>query len=172
MAFPPVQVQRVAEVSPGKEGGPASGTPRRQCPPPSYKLPSSSLSSCFPLQSSSSACVKSPRVWVVPGSDVLSPFQGFWRVPSPPGSPVQSGAGVLKTLPSHAFWTADAQWFQSCLTPCDLMDCSLPGSSVHGTLQSRIQEWVAFPVARGSSPPRDRTRAFRVSGTGRRVLYH
>ena len=34
---------------------------------------------------------------------------------------------------------------QSCLTLCDPMDCGPPGSSVHGILQARIQEWVAFP---------------------------
>ena len=34
---------------------------------------------------------------------------------------------------------------QSCLTLCDPMDCSPPGSSVHGVLQARIQEWVDFP---------------------------
>ena len=34
---------------------------------------------------------------------------------------------------------------QSCLTLCDPMDYSLPSSSVHGILQARIQEWVAFP---------------------------
>ena len=33
----------------------------------------------------------------------------------------------------------------SCLTLCDPMDCSLPGSSVHGTLQARVLEWVAMP---------------------------
>ena len=37
------------------------------------------------------------------------------------------------------------------------MDCSLPGSSVHGILQARILEWVAMPSPRGSSQPRDRT---------------
>ena len=31
----------------------------------------------------------------------------------------------------------------SCLALCDPMDCSLPGSSVHGILQARILEWVA-----------------------------
>ena len=39
----------------------------------------------------------------------------------------------------------------------DPMDCSLPGSSVHGILQARILEWVAISSSRGSSPPRDRT---------------
>ena len=37
------------------------------------------------------------------------------------------------------------------------MDCSWPGSSVHGILQARILEWVAVPSFRGSSPPMDRT---------------
>ena len=40
---------------------------------------------------------------------------------------------------------------QSCLTLCDPMGCSLPGSSVHGILQARILEWVANSFSRGSS---------------------
>ena len=44
---------------------------------------------------------------------------------------------------------------QSCLTLCDPMDCSPPGSSVHGIIPARIQEWVAIPFSRGSSQPRD-----------------
>ena len=38
------------------------------------------------------------------------------------------------------------------------MDCSPPGSSVHGILQARILEWVAISFSRGSSQPRDRSR--------------
>ena len=34
---------------------------------------------------------------------------------------------------------------QLCPTPCDLMDCNLPGFSVHGILQARILEWTAIP---------------------------
>ena len=37
---------------------------------------------------------------------------------------------------------------QSCATLCDPMDCSPPGSSVHGILQTRILEWVAMPSSR------------------------
>ena len=37
---------------------------------------------------------------------------------------------------------------QSCLTPCDPMDCSTPGSSVHEISQARILEWVAIPLSR------------------------
>jgi len=40
---------------------------------------------------------------------------------------------------------------QSCPTLWDPMDCSPPGSSVHGILQARILEWVAIPFSRGSS---------------------
>ena len=39
---------------------------------------------------------------------------------------------------------------QSCLTLCDPMDCSLPGSSVHGIFQARILEWVAISFSRSS----------------------
>ena len=46
---------------------------------------------------------------------------------------------------------------QSCPTLCDPVDCSPPGSSVHGILQARILEWVAISFSLGSSQPRDRT---------------
>ena len=48
-----------------------------------------------------------------------------------------------------------AQSFQSCPTLCDPMDYSLLGSSVRGSLQARILEWVAMPSTRGSSQPRE-----------------
>ena len=51
---------------------------------------------------------------------------------------------------------------QSCLTLCDPMDCSLPGSSVHGIFQARILEWIAISFSRGSSWPRDRTQVSRI----------
>ena len=46
---------------------------------------------------------------------------------------------------------------QSCPTFCDPMDCSPPGSSVHGIFQASIVEWVAISFFRGSSLPRDWT---------------
>ena len=46
---------------------------------------------------------------------------------------------------------------QLCLTVCNPMDCSPPGSSVHGTLQAKILEWVATSFSRGCSQPRDWT---------------
>ena len=53
----------------------------------------------------------------------------------------------------------DAKSLQSCLTLCDPMDCSPPGSSVYGILQARILECigVAISFSRQSSPPRDQT---------------
>ena len=50
-----------------------------------------------------------------------------------------------------------AKLLQSCPTLCGPMDCSPPGSSVHGILQARILEWVAMPSSRGPSQPSDRT---------------
>ena len=48
-----------------------------------------------------------------------------------------------------------AQPLQSCPTLCGPVACSLPGSSVHGTLQAGILEWGATPSSRGASRPRD-----------------
>jgi len=58
----------------------------------------------------------------------------------------------------------DVKVAQSCLTLCNPMDCSPAGSSVHGILQARILEWVAFPFSRGSSQPRHRTQVSRIAG--------
>ena len=61
---------------------------------------------------------------------------------------------------------------QLCLTLCDTMNCSLPGSSVHGILHARILEWVAMPSSMRSSPPKDLTLVSYVSCIVRQVLYH
>ena len=50
-----------------------------------------------------------------------------------------------------------AKSLQSCLTLCNPMDYSLPGSSVHRILQERIFEWVVMPSSMVSSHPRDCT---------------
>ena len=44
------------------------------------------------------------------------------------------------------------------------MDCSLPGSSVHGIFQARILEWVTILFSRESSWPRDKTQVSRIAG--------
>ena len=53
---------------------------------------------------------------------------------------------------------------QLCLTLCKSMDCSLPGSSVHGILQTRILVWVAIPFSRGSFQHRDQTWVSCIAG--------
>ena len=53
---------------------------------------------------------------------------------------------------------------QSCLTLCDPMDCSLPGSSVHRIFQARILEQIAISFSRGSSRPRDQIRVSHIVG--------
>ena len=75
---------------------------------------------------------------------------------SPPGSSVH---GILQirilewvaiSFSSHKVWSEWSEWnvwsevAQSCLTLCDPVDYSLPGSSVHGIFQARVLEWVAI----------------------------
>jgi len=102
-------------------------------------------------------------------------------------SALLSSVTLINYLPSPhlgCFWFFDYKWYnsvyfigcvhacsviKSCPTFCDPMDCSLPGSSVHGIFQARTLEWVAISSTRGSSQPRDLTR---VSSIGRQILYH
>ena len=53
---------------------------------------------------------------------------------------------------------------RSCPTLCDPMDCSPPGSSIHGILQARILEWVAISFSRGTCRPRDQTQVSSIAG--------
>ena len=53
---------------------------------------------------------------------------------------------------------------QSCLTLCDPVDYSPPGSSAHRISQARILEWVAISFSRGSSQPRDQTEVSSITG--------
>ena len=59
-------------------------------------------------------------------------------------------------------YTVKVKVTQSCPTLCDSIDCT-----VHGILQARILEWVAFPFSRGSSQARDRTQ---VSQSGKHCM--
>ena len=72
---------------------------------------------------------------------------------------------VPGNLPCTEFVTTmKSEVTQSCTTLCDPMDCSPPGSSIHGILQARILEWVSISFSRGSSQPRDRTQVSRIGG--------
>ena len=48
-----------------------------------------------------------------------------------------------------------AKLLQFCLTFCDPVDCTLPGSSLHGILQARILEWVAMLSSKGVLPTQE-----------------
>ena len=60
----------------------------------------------------------------------------------------------------------------SCPTLWPNMDCSLPGSSVHGIFQARILEWVAISSSRGFSLFRHQTCISCISCIGRQTLHH
>ena len=66
------------------------------------------------------------------------------------------------------FFFAASSWnlkiARLCPSLCNLMDCSPPGSSVHGILQARILEEVVIPFSRGSSQTRDQTWVSCIAG--------
>ena len=65
-----------------------------------------------------------------------------------------------------------AKSFQSCQTLCNSVDCSLPGFSVHGILQTRTLEWVAMPSSRDLPDPGIKPASLMSPELARRVLYH
>ena len=82
-----------------------------------------------------------------------------------PGSPTLQADSLPPELPGKPMYKIDNQCLcwrsvaQSCPTLCDPVD-----DRVHGILQARILEWVAFPFSRGSSQPRDRTQVSHIAG--------
>ena len=90
------------------------------------------------------------------------PTPGVLPHPVFPAYPALTG-GVF----TRATWEKkekESKVAQLCLTLGDPLDCSLPGSSVHGILQARILEWVAISFSRGSSWPRDGTQVSCITG--------
>ena len=71
----------------------------------------------------------------------------------------------LFSKPDALVWSLSRVWLY------DPMDCSPPGSSVHGILQARIPEWVAVSSSRRASRPRNRTWVSYISCIGRWILY-
>ena len=61
---------------------------------------------------------------------------------------------------------------QSCTTLYNLLDCSPPGSYIHGIFQARILEWVAISFSSGSSQSRDWTHISCVSWTAGGFFTH
>ena len=91
-----------------------------------------------------------------------------WILRCVPGSEIAGshGSSTFNFLRNFHACVLCAKSLQSCLTLCDPMDCSTPGSSVLRIIQARILEWVAMPSFRGSSRPRDWTHIFCISCLG------
>ena len=93
----------------------------------------------------------------ITGVGILSLLQGIFATQ-------ESNWGVLHCRPilyqlsyqgsPKLYEDHESEVTQSCPTLCDPVDCSPPGSSVHGILQARILEWVAISFSRGSSQTR------------------
>ena len=66
---------------------------------------------------------------------------------------------IVTTSPQTVTMKVKVKVAQLCQILCDPMDYT-----VHGILQARILEWVAFPFSRGSSQLRDRTQVSHIAG--------
>ena len=86
-----------------------------------------------------------------------------WTIYSPWNSPGQNTGVDEKKVKS------ESEVVQSCPTLCNPVECSPPGSSVHGILQARILEWVAISFFRGSSRPKDQAWVSCIAGI---FFYH
>ena len=120
---------------------------------------------CICVCACSFSCVRFfVTLWTVASQGPLSmgfSRQEYWSgLPFPsPGDLPDPGIKPASSALASGFFTTKlqvslclhAKSLQSCPILCDPMDCSLPGSSVHGILQTRILEWVAMPSSRGSS---------------------
>ena len=99
---------------------------------------------------------------------MASPTRWTWVWASSGGWWWTGRSDILQSMGSQRVihdWATKLNWTKvaSVLSLCDPMDCSPPGSSVHGILQVRVMEWVATPSSRVSSQPRDRTHVSYVS---------
>ena len=70
--------------------------------------------------------------------------------------------GIKWELTDRHYYESESEVSQLCPAFGDPMDCSPPGSSVHGIFQARVLEWVATSFSRGSSQPRDQTQVSRI----------
>ena len=111
--------------------------------------------------------------------------QRHWEVEQIPGGSITNGWQKGLASRTSTFRTYISNYevtmlvTQSCLTLCNPMDCSPPGSSVHVILQARILERVDISSSRGNSQPRDQTQVSCIAGrffttwaTREAQLYH
>ena len=124
--------------------------------------------------------VRNKEVWLEKFSQMIPQEPVFlqWLLPSPMFSMTwgkevsafwEGQLWLHRLINTLVLMCSDAQ---SCPVLCDAVDCSQPGSSVHGILQARILKRAAISSSRGSSQPRDWTCVSYISCTGRQILYH
>ena len=110
----------------------------------------------------------------------IASFANSWLPPiSGVSSPLLSSSPFPSTLAYHRVCVCvcvcvcarTRSVTQSCLTLCNPIDCSLPGSSVHEIFQARILEKAAISYSRRSSWSQDQTRVSWVSCIGSQILY-
>ena len=102
--------------------------------------------------------------WLAQGNPEEMPHKSNWNChegatqPLSSSEPAHVSIQTYYTLfPLNKYFLCTCSVTQSCPTLCNPMDYSLPCSSVHGILQTRILEWVAMHSSSGSSQPRDQT---------------
>ena len=94
-----------------------------------------------------------------------SPVEVWFSRSSPQEQGHQSGKVSHGVNPLGGLHWKEREVTQSCRTLCHLMDCSLPGFSIHEIFQARIPEWVAISFSNGSSWPRDRIQVSCIAGS-------
>ena len=80
---------------------------------------------------------------------------------------ISGGKSKARTLAHQhklVLWYISVLITQSCPTLCNPMNCSPPGSSVHGIFQASVLEWVAISFSKGSFRPRDLTWVSCIAG--------
>ena len=96
-------------------------------------------------------------LWLVQvGSSPTPWIQSLW--------PGDEWLQLVNPLSCERKWKSESEVDQLCLTLCDPVDCSPPGSFIHGILHARILEWVAISFSRGSSQPRDWAQVSCIAG--------
>ena len=140
------------------------------CPP--FLLLPSVFPSIRVFSNELTLCIRWPKYWnfsfsISPSNENsgLTSFRADWF-------DLLAVQGTLRRLLQHH--NSKASIYQVLVTQLhptlwDPMDCSPPGSSVHGISQARIREWVAIPFSRGSSWPRNMNLGLPHC---RQILYH
>ena len=111
--------------------------------------------------------LSSPGVFIIKWSRPLPIVWKYFRSEPLAFQPLAAWGFALWLSLSHQrslLWLPHTQSevAQSCLTLRDPMDCSLPGSSVHGIFQAIVLERIPISFSRGSSRPRNRTQVFHI----------